>query len=400
MLIRRPRAHTSTPGKGVPRCVIAGVASLLVLTAVGCSGNERDAAIEVDLVDAEPVLVLDFTDRITATGEMRARNHADIAAEVDGRVTELLVEEGAAVEAGAPILELDPARRELELAAARARLSEATANLGNQSREVARRRELRRNDIASKSAFDKAETELRLAEARAAAARAELGVAERALAEATVRAPFAGMLVERKVSLGEYVQMGTPLVELVSLDPIEVVFNVAEVDSARVHRGQRVKVRVAPYPEEDFDAVVEVVSPTIDPRSRTLRVKASVANEDGRLRPGLFARADLGVAERKGVTMVPDQAVLQRTDGSVVFTLTPDDMRVHRRVIDIAGFSEGLVEVAAGVGPGELVLTKGHATLVDGQLVRLPQAKTASEPSAVAAKPEEPSEEGAEVTVQ
>jgi membrane fusion protein (multidrug efflux system) len=253
---------------------------------------------------------------------------------------------------------------------------------------------------SSKAALDKAETLLRLAESRAAGARAALGISERALAEATVRAPFAGHLVRRNVSLGEYVQQGTPLVELVSLDPIEVVFHVSEVDSSRVHNGQHVRVTVAPYPGESFDAIVDSVSPTIDPRSRTLRVKGKLENAEGRLRPGLFARADLGVAQRKGVPIVPDQSVLQRTDGSVVFTLTPDDMRVHRRVITIGGFGDGHVEISGGVSPGEFVLTKGHSTLVDGQVVRLPKAVLTESSPAVAAKPAIAEEGAAEVTIQ
>ena len=195
-------------------------------------------------------------------------------------------------------------------------------------------------------------------------------------------------------------KQGTPLVEIVSLDPIEVVFNVSEVDSSRVRNGQRVRVTVSPYPGEFFDAVVDAVSPIIDARSRTLRVKAKIPNGEGRLRPGLFARADLGVAERKGVPIVSDQSVLQRTDGSIVFTLSPEDMRVHRRVIKVGGFSEGRVEIASGVAAGELVLTKGHTRLVDGQTVRLPKAVAEAAAPSVASQRAAAEEGAPEVTVQ
>ena len=106
------------------------------------------------------------------------------------------------------------------------------------------------------------------------AARAELGVADRALRDASVRAPFAGWIARRDVSRGEYVRPGQPLFELVALDPIEVEFSVAERDSARVHIGQQVGVKVAPYPEEAFQGEVTVISPTLDPKTRTLRVQA------------------------------------------------------------------------------------------------------------------------------
>lgn len=383
-----------------PQRILILVSILPFSVAVGCGDAATEArksvADQLPVVAVEPVVALDFTERILATGELTARNHANIAAEVDGRVTQLRVDEGAAVARGAAVLELDPARRQLEHAAAKARVSELRAAAHEARREVRRRRELRKNDISSTAALEKAETQLRLAESRLDAALAEFGVAQRALAEATVRAPFSGLIVERKVSEGEYVQLGTPLFELVSLDPIEVVFSVAEVDSGRVHVGQHVAVSVAPYPEEEFAAVVDVVSPTIDPRTRTLRVKARIANAEGRLRPGLFARADLGVAKRTGVPVIPDIAVLQRTDGAVVFTFDPSTQRVARRTVEIGGFQEGKIEVASGLSPGELVLTRGHQNLIDGVAVRQLQGETPS----VAAQGDPGVREAAEVSLQ
>jgi membrane fusion protein (multidrug efflux system) len=181
------------------------------------------------------------------------------------------------------------------------------------------------------------------------------------------------------VSEGDFVQVGTKLVELVSLDPIEVVFHVAEVDSGRVEVGQAVKVRVASHPDEVFQASVSVVYPTIDPDSRTLRVKATLENSDGRLRPGLFARADLGIRVRNGVQMIPEESVLQRADGAVVFRLVGGE-RVERRVVSVGEYHDGLVEIEAGLAPSDVVVTRGHAELVDGALVRV------AKPSGQAAK--------------
>jgi membrane fusion protein (multidrug efflux system) len=172
------------------------------------------------------------------------------------------------------------------------------------------------------------------------------------------------------VNKGDFVQVGTRLVELVSLDPVQVVFHLAEVDSGRVAVGQQVKVTVAPYPEEVFVATVTVVYPTIDPESRTLRVKAILANPGGRLRPGLFARADLGVRVRRGVPMVPEEVILQRSDGSVVFRVVAGE-RVERRVVTIGEFRDGRVEVRSGLDVGDVVVTRGHTDLVDGAVVRV-----------------------------
>ena len=111
-----------------------------------------------------------------------------------------------------------------------------------------------------------------------------------------------------------------------------------------------------------------MVSPTIDPKTRTLRVEARVANPDGRLRPGLFARVDLGVALRKNLLMVPEEAVLQRADGEVVFRAGADN-RVERVNVETGPHHDGMVVVTSGLAAGELVVTRGQAGLADGVLV-------------------------------
>ena len=129
-------------------------------------------------------------------------------------------------------------------------------------------------------------------------------------------------------------------------------------------------MRVAPHPDEVFRARVTFVSPTIDPVTRTLLVKAEVPNPDGRLRPGLFASADLGVAVRRAVPMVPEEAVVLRSDGSVLFRLR-DRERVERLLVETGAEQDGMVEVLGGVVPGDLVVQRGQAGLIDGAQVKL-----------------------------
>jgi membrane fusion protein (multidrug efflux system) len=341
------------------------VALAALLGALGCGQEamqEQDLARPVVVV---PVVVSTLEERIEATGELDAKERAQVASEVDGVVTELAVDEGDRVEEGALLLAVDPEKRALAVANVRAMQGDAQAALAEAERDAARVRKLHGSGIASDQALDKVETGLSRARSRLESVRAELGVAERALRDANVRAPFAGWIARRDVSRGEYVRPGQPLFELVALDPIEVEFSLAERDSARVAVGQEVAVRVSPYPEETFRGQVTVISPTLDPRTRTLRVKAQIANADGRLRPGLFARADLGVARREGALLVPEEAVLQRADGEVVFTVTPDDKA--RRVLVKTGMqTEGKVEIVTGLAAQDQVVVRGHSVLVDG----------------------------------
>lgn len=345
---------------------LCGVLALALFVACGVDEDEAElAASPVMIADVE---VRDLEDRIDATGELLAKERARIASEVSGRITEILVDEGDAVEAAEVLLEIDPERRNLELQSARAGLTEAEAALREEGRERGRKRTLHERGIASDAALDQAETDLALARSRAEASRARVGVAERAVRDASVQAPFSGLIARRDVSRGEFVNVGQSLFELVALDPVEVEFHLAERDSARVVVGQEVRVSVAPFPGEVFRGVVTVISPTIDERTRTLRVKAQIENADGRLRPGLFARVDLGIALREAVLLVPEEAILLRSDGSVVFR-RGEGNRVERVVVETGEQRGDRVEITGGLAPGEQVVTRGQAGLVDGALV-------------------------------
>jgi len=313
----------------------------------------------------------DVLDEIEATGQLIAKAEATVAAQVAGEVTSIAADEGTAVTLAEIIVEIDPERRQLELDEARASLAQAKAQLQEEGRELARVERLAKNGIAPQSRLDETRTSVELARSQQLATRARVGLAERALADASVTAPFAGLVARRLVNVGEFVNAGQKLFVLVALDPVEVEFFLPEVDSSLVAEGQTVEVRVAPHPNEVFLGEVSVVSPTIDPESRTRRVKAIIWNADGRLLPGTFARANLGVAERSGVIMVPKETILLRSDGSVLFRLQENGSRVERVRVEAGRHRGDLVEVRGPVAAGDWVVVRGQASLVDGSPVSL-----------------------------
>jgi len=325
---------------------------------------------------APPVMVSraiarDITDRIEATGQLLAKAEATVAAQVSGEVTQITTDEGAAVELGQVIVEIDPERRQLELADARASQAQMRAQWVEATREVKRAEKLATGGVGSKAQLDEKRTQLDLANAQLQAVAARVGLAERALADASVRAPFAGLVGRRHVNVGEFVNAGQQLFSLVALDPIEVEFFLPEVDASRVAIGQKVEVRVASSADAVFEGEVSVVSPTIDSESRTRRAKALIENADGQLLPGSFAQVDLGVAQRNGVILVPKEAVLLRSDGSVLFKLKPDGEHVARVPVETGAHREGLVEIRGAVSSGEWIVVRGQSNLVDGSPVAL-----------------------------
>jgi membrane fusion protein (multidrug efflux system) len=342
---------------------IGAAVAAIGLALAGC-GEKAGPQASLAPVAATQVEQRDIEDRIEASGELISPSKAMIAAEVSGRVTDVVKDEGEYVQAGEVVMEIDPERRKLELQNARATAVEARAALSEVRRQSERVRKLYKQEIASQAQLDQAETAESGAASRLSAAEAREQLAERAVRDASVTAPFSGQIARRPVSRGEFVNMGQALFELVAVDPLEVEFHLTERDSARVDAGQRVGVSVAPWPGETFDGTVTMISPTIDSRSRTLRVKAEIQNDDGRLRPGTFARVDLGIAVRPKVLLIPEEAVLQRADGAVVFRLRADDS-VERVVVQLGTHIDGVVEVS-GLAAGDRVVTRGHAELSDG----------------------------------
>ncbi len=365
--------------RGCGQSVAARSALAVALLGIGFGallpGCSEEAPVVSGVEIAPPVMVArvvvrDVVDRISATGQLVAKAEASIAAQISGQITAIGVEEGDAVRLDQILLEIDPERRELEVASAEAQLAEAAAQVVESWRAMDRVQRLNKRDAASQARLDEARTALKLAHSRKNASEARLGLARHALADASVRTPFEGLVARRNVNVGEYLSIGMPLFEIVTLDPIEVEFSVAEIDSDRIRLGQDVEVSLAPFPGERFAATVTVVSPTISPVTRTLRVKAHLPNPDARLRPGLFARVELGVAERGDVVMVPEEALLQRADGVMVYRIVETD-RVQRVRIETGVFADGWVEVRGPIGEGDQVVVRGQSGLVDGGVVSI-----------------------------
>lgn len=347
---------------------------LLATLALAACGDEATAPVAAPPpVMVERVVGHRIEDRLEATGQLVARSQAAVAAQVGGQVTAIPRDEGSAAAENDIVIEIDPERRQLEAQSARAMLVQAEAQAAEAQRELVRMQKLHAQGVAADAKLDQVRTGVSSATSARDAARAQAGMAERSLQDSSVRAPFAGLVARRYVSEGEFVQPGQKLFELVALDPIEVEFHIPERESSRVAQDAPVAVRVAPFPEDVFQARVTLVSPTIDPATRTLRVKAELPNVDGRLRPGLFARADLGVAVHENVPMIPEEAVLQRASGPIAFVVVGES-RAQRRALELGVIRDGNIEVRAGVEIGDDVVVRGASELVDGSIVSVRDA--------------------------
>jgi membrane fusion protein (multidrug efflux system) len=305
---------------------------------------------------------------LATVGTLRADESVVVRPELPGRIVKIHFEEGARVQAGAPLFSLDAS-------VARAALTEAIATLENARRASNRATELASGSLISRSELENTQAQLSVSEARVASARAQLG-------KMTLVAPFAGVVGLREVSVGAYVTAGQNLVNLVRLDPMEVDFSLPERELASVQAGQPVTMTVDAFPAETFTGKLVAIEPIVDVNSRSARLRAQVPNPDYKLRPGLFARIHLGTGTISKALLVPEQALLQQGEARFVYKIV--DGKAARTEIKTGQRLPGRLEIVEGLKPGDQVITAGQGKpmMHDGMPVVVVPGEGAGPPAA------------------
>lgn len=195
-------------------------------------------------------------------------------------------------------------------------------------------------------------------------ARARVSLAKKALDDTVVRAPFAGVVGQRLVSVGDYVARGTKVASVLRTNPLRVNLTVPQQYSAEVAVGRPVQLQVDAAPGQKFDGQVRFVSPALQADSRTLIVEALVANDSGVLKPGSFATARIEQASERPAVLVPAAAVRTVSGTSRVYVISGD--RAEERIVTLGQPVDALIEISTGLKSGENVATSNVDTLVDG----------------------------------
>ncbi|MGQ9368199.1 efflux RND transporter periplasmic adaptor subunit [Azospirillum sp. ST 5-10] len=307
----------------------------------------RDVA---EVVTVEPAALGTVTERIEAVGTALARESVIITAQAQGEVREVAFDDGARVERGQVLARLDAEIQEAELASARAELVQA-------ERAHERARALRARGATSVALLDEAL-------AARASAQAQVALAEARLERRTVAAPFSGVLSFRRISPGAFVSPGDAIATLVDLSEVDVDFRVPEDHLGRLAPGQTVRAASRAYPGRVFTGRVKDVDTQIDPLTRQAVVRATIANADAALRPGMLIEVDLLLGTREAVVL-PDTAIVPVGPSTYVFVVDGDG-RAQRRAVEIGQRETGRVEIVSGVAPGERVVIEGAAKLSDG----------------------------------
>ena len=352
-LVARERFVCPRVAPALPRLI-----ALLVVGALGALGcgeapgaapSERPP-VRVQMVVAEP---RQLPRTLTSVGSLESTDMATVSAEVEGRIVALDLPEGRRVEQGHVLARIDDAESRAALSVARARRTNARDRL-------ARLEKLRRQSVSSEQAYDDAKAEFDAASGAFVEARTRLE-------KTTITAPFTGVLGLEQVNVGQYVESGTPVVEITRIDPLELRFSIPQRFAADLEVGQKVVGRVGSC-GAGFDGEVTAIDPRVDVATRSVRLEASVPNPEGALFPGMAVSLRLVVGEIPGALVVPQEAVVRQGTKHVVYVIDAENVAAPRNVTLGRFFVDG-VHVRSGIEPGARVVTAGQQKLRPGATV-------------------------------
>jgi len=321
-------------------------------------------AVPVEVAKIERATV---NEEVEALGTLAADESVVIAPEIAGRVTALGFREGERVEKGQLLVKLDTAILDAEL-------KQLQADLGLARDTYERNRSLIQRGVGTQVALDEASAKLAAAEARVQLSQAKL-------AQSAIMAPFSGVVGLRSVSVGDYVAVGKQLITLTNIDPIKVDFRVPEIFLSQVKLGQSISLKVDAVQGRDFQGRIFAIDPVVDINGRAIKLRASVPNGDLVLKPGLFARVNVVVAQRENALLVPETAVVPDGVGKVVFIV--DNGKAKRVAVELGKRLPGKVEIVKGLTPQMIVVSSGQMRLREGSTVSIKNAQPAVQTSAL-----------------
>ncbi|MFO0724460.1 MAG: efflux RND transporter periplasmic adaptor subunit [Myxococcota bacterium] len=346
--------------------VLLSFTFLALIPAAGCSTDLASAAAATE----EPIQSVELTvvheaevpRTLAVTGTLLARADSDVAANAAGQVLETYVERGSRVEKGAPLLRLDARAAELTAEEAKAQAAATRAQRAQASADCARAEKLFSEGAINRVDYERLHTQCTTSEASSSAAAAREELAGKAVHDAIIRAPFAGMIVERFADVGEYVMPASRVVTLVALDQLRLEMTIPESSIGEVKEGQTVRFQVAAFPAERFEGLVRYVGPALRRQTRDLVVEA-IVKPDPRLRPGMFAEARIEVGQVE-LPAVPKTAL--KKEGSTTRAFVVRNGHAEERLVQPGAELADQIAVKAGLESGDRIVAVLSPNVKDG----------------------------------
>ncbi|MBX3233222.1 MAG: efflux RND transporter periplasmic adaptor subunit [Labilithrix sp.] len=318
-------------------------------------------------VQSAPVVEKPMPEHLVLTGTLKASQESQVAADGAGKVTATFVERGQHVKQGETLALLDARGANLQVNTLNAQSALAQAQLEQAQRECDRVKALRDSGAISQAEYDRTTSQCQTTQWSVAAAQAQTKSAQKIVGDSVIRAPFAGIVGERFVNVGQYVAPQTPIVSLYTPDPLRLELTVPEANVGGLKQEQVVTFSVSAFEKDRFQGTVRYIAPNVRPQTRDLIIEALCPNADGKLKPGMFAVAQLETAE-KPLPTVPLAALQKGPDATKAYVVV--DKHVQERIVQTGSEKDGAVAILAGMKVGEQVILSPGADVRDGAKVQ------------------------------
>ncbi|WP_185233192.1 efflux RND transporter periplasmic adaptor subunit [Teredinibacter franksiae] len=339
---------------------IAGLVGVLLVVA-GVKGSQIMSLIKMGETMVPPPTVISATQVeqqqweqvLNTVGTLEAVQGVVVTADNPGRVTDILFTAGTEVKAGDVLIHQDTSSEKAQLRAAEASVALAKANLDRVSA-------LFKKKVSSRSELDASEARHKEAVAQADNIRTSID-------KKTVKAPFDGRLGIRLVNVGSDLSTGSAIVSLQEVDPIYVNFSLPQRDLPKLAAGLKVRLSSDAVPGRVFDGDISTINPEIDPATRSVKVQATLSNEDLSLLPGMYAKVEIVLPQAEPVLVVPVTSVSYATYGDSVFIVEEEKNEesgetsqvVRQKFVRLGETRGDFVTIKAGVEEGETVVSTG-----------------------------------------
>jgi multidrug efflux system membrane fusion protein len=313
---------------------------------------------------------------LTAVGGLAAVHQVNVTSDVSGRITDIMFQPGAHVEAGSPLVQLFDGPEQGDLASFKAQAVGAQAALERAKQLASRQFGPQSTVDATQATYDQA--------------MAGIAKTQSLISQKLVRAPFEGELGVRMVEVGQFLNAGTTIVSLTDLSVLYANFTVTEKDSGQLKVGQTVRIAVDAYPGQSFEGKITTIEPQIMADTRNIRVQATIANPDHILKPGMFATTTVVLPDKPPVITVPETAVDYTLYGDSVFLITEKKeadgkttLTAVRTFVQTGNRVDGRAEILKGLKPGDHVVAVGQIKVPSGSSVVI----SSDPPPPIPAKP-------------
>jgi len=357
-----------TARKGKPRGAGLLAAALAAIALSGCNDRAAAPMSRPAIVRTEIVQPRDRQASVTLSGEVQARFHADLSFRVGGRVLARYVDVGARVQAGEVMAVLDPAEQQADVDAATAAVLAAESQLRVAKATFERQKALIASGFTTRTVYDQAQEGLRTAEGVLEAAKAALGTSKEALGYTALRAEAAGVVTARSLEVGQVVQVAQPVFSLAQDGERDAVFDVYESIFFGDLDGSRVSLALVSDAGVTASGYVREVSPAIDAKSATIRVKVAIQDPPAAMTLGSAVAGTVKAKAQQQIAL-PWSALAAAGSKPAVWTVDPATKTAALKPVTIGGYEAREVLIKTGLKPGERVVIDGGKLLSVGQAV-------------------------------